>query len=128
MPSLVLNSHQTLVQIKAAEEAGEIALADELSVAAIGANSKTDYSISLLAALATKKKGSKAEDLAHMVTICLSEWERLGERERGPITTLQHDGASIMNQTVFPCANCSNSNPKPKGSSPGLPQPHAVVV
>ena len=74
MPSLVLNSHQTLVQIKAAEEAGEIALADKLSVAAISANSKTDYSIPLLAALATKKKGSKPASPA------MSKWSTCGVR------------------------------------------------
>ena len=67
----------------------------------MGANSKTDYAISLLAALATKKKGSKAEDLAYAVKIALEEWERRGEQSRGPITTLQHDGASIMNACVF---------------------------
>ena len=100
--SLVLNSHLVLQGIKDAEAAGEIELADELSVLAIGANSKTDYAISLLAALATKKKGSKAEDLAHAVKICLEEWQRRGEYSRGPITTLQHDGASIMNACVFP--------------------------
>ena len=100
--SLVLNSFQALQQLKVAEDAGTIGLADELSVIAIGSNTKTDYAISLMAALATKKKGSKAEDLAHTVTICLSEWERRAEGSRGPITTLQHDGASIMNQTVFP--------------------------
>ena len=99
--SLYFNSHQVLQGIQAAEAAGLIELADELSVIAVGANCETDYAISLLAALATKKKGSKAEDLAHAVKIALEEWERLGEQSRGPITTLQHDGASIMNACVF---------------------------
>ena len=100
--SLHFSNHDQLVAIKAMEEEREWRLADELTVMAIGANHTTDYSISLLAAIGTAKKGAKAKDMTPMVELALSKWQTTGaEAARGPIASIAKDGASIMNASVF---------------------------
>ena len=101
---LNLTCMQSLIDLEAAEKEGRIELAEEVDVFAIGANDETNYAISLLAASATAKKGASSVSIAPIITNCVIEWKAKAWEQRGPITTIAHDGASIMNQAVFPFA------------------------
>jgi hypothetical protein len=103
--ALEVVSGLTLEALKAAEtrELNPLRLGDELTVFAIGANRETEYAVSLVAASATCKKGALAADLRPAVTTILNSWKTCGAWDgRGPISTIAKDGASLMNQAVFP--------------------------
>ena len=99
---LKITCKQSLDDLEAAEKEGRIELAEEVDVFAIGANDETEYAISLLAASATAKKGASSASIAPIVTNCINMWKEKAWEQRGPIVTIAHDGALIMNQAVFP--------------------------
>ena len=99
--NLHLSSYQVLPLIEEAMNAGKLKMAEELLIFAIGPVSMQNYSISLLAGIGTKKKGSAAIDYENIFATIEAEWASLYEEDRGPLAYWAHDGASIFNQAIF---------------------------
>ena len=96
--SMEVRSFTNLQEIKAAEESGDLVLAEEMTVFAIGWNAEENYSISLVGASGSAKKGATAKDLEQMIDLVIQSYraDPKGWDKQGPLSTVQTDGAAIM--------------------------------
>ena len=95
---LEVRTYADLQMLKLAEDEGRLRLGQEMTVFGLDANSELLHSIAFACAISTAKLGAKASDMTPIVRSVLEEWEHVTRSEpRGPITSVQRDGATIMN-------------------------------
>ena len=88
--------------LKSAHDEGHLLLAKELDVFAIGANRETNYGLIITAASGTAKKGETAEPMADAINLHIDIWNSDSRfyDARGPMTTVQSDGAAVMRRAL----------------------------
>jgi hypothetical protein len=100
--STEVRSFVNLQEMKQAEANGDLMLAQEMTVYALGRNARTGYGISLIGASGSAKKGASSGHLIDGIGAAVHAYraDPNGWSKAGPISTVQTDGASIMRQAM----------------------------
>ena len=99
--SLDVRSYADLQLLGQAVNERKIVLAQELTVFGIAPNAEARYSVSYVAASGTARKDAKATHMTPFISTILAKWLELKlDETHGPLTTIQKDGASIMNASL----------------------------
>ena len=105
--STEVRSFSNLQELKQAEENGDLLLAQEMTVYALGRNARNGYALSLVGASGSAKKGASASHLLDGIESVVSAYrsggdgiESSGWAKIGPVSTIQTDGASIMRSAL----------------------------
>ena len=101
-PSLEIKSYLDLELMKSAHDDGHLLLAKEIDVFAIGPNREANYGLTITAASGTAKKGETAGPLADAINLHIEIWNSDSRcyDARGPMTTVQSDGAAVMRRAL----------------------------
>ena len=90
--SLDVDSYAKFQAMKTALDAGNLVLAQEMTVYGIAPNSEKDYHIHLVAAHGTARKGSSHESIRGSIQTILQEWSEHAKTSHGDIFTIAKDG------------------------------------